>query len=124
VNAYDVDTLFRSDRPDTNTSAAREETTRILAKAATTGDVPADDRTYLAQLAAARTGISRPDAQKRVDNVIAQVKAAAAKARQAADTTRKAASAFSIFTALSMLIGAFIACIASALGGQQRDEHP
>jgi len=24
---------------------------------------------------------------------------------------------------LSMLVGAFIACVAAALGGQQRDEH-
>jgi hypothetical protein len=29
---------------------------------------------------------------------------------------------FSIFTALSMLIGAFIAAAAAALGGQHRDE--
>jgi anti-sigma factor RsiW len=40
------------------------------------------------------------------------------------DSARKAASAFSIFTALSMLTGAFIACAASALGGQERDVHP
>lgn len=44
-------------------------------------------------------------------------------AREAADAARKAAAAFSFFTALSMLIGAFIACVAAALGGQQRDEH-
>jgi hypothetical protein len=29
----------------------------------------------------------------------------------------------SIFTALSMLVGAFIACVAAALGGQQRDVY-
>jgi hypothetical protein len=29
----------------------------------------------------------------------------------------------SIFTALSMLVGAFIACVAAALGDQQRDEY-
>ncbi len=100
------------------------EATRILAKGAATGDVPAADRTYLAQLVAARTGIAEPEAQKRVDEVIAAEKDAEAKVRQAADTARKAASAVSIFTALSMLIGAFIASAAAALGGQQRDEHP
>jgi hypothetical protein len=52
------------------------------------------------------------------------VKAAETKAQQTADSARKAASAVSIFTALSMLTGAFIACAAAALGGQQRDEHP
>jgi len=30
----------------------------------------------------------------------------------------------SVFTGLSMLVGAFIACVAGALGGMQRDEHP
>ena len=124
VSAYDVDTLFRSNQLDADTSNvdARAETTRILANGLANGEVPATDRTYLGALVAARTGISEADAQKRVDEVIAQVKAAEVKARQAADTTRKGASAFSIFTALSMLIGAFIACAASALGGSQRDE--
>ncbi len=128
VSAYTVDTLFRTAHPDTNspssTSDARAEATRILAKALTTGDVPAADRTYLSQLVAARTGISEAEAQKRVDDAITQVRADETKARQAADAARKASSAASIFTALSMVIGAFIACIAAALGGRLRDERP
>ena len=60
---------------------------------------------------------------KRVDAVVAQVNAAEAKARQVADAARKAAAYLSIFMALSMLVGAFIACVAAALGGQQRDEY-
>ncbi|HEY4212973.1 MAG TPA: hypothetical protein VGM84_15945 [Steroidobacteraceae bacterium] len=43
---------------------------------------------------------------------------------QAAEVARKAAAAASIFTALSMVVGAFIASVAAALGGSQRDEHP
>jgi hypothetical protein len=126
IRTYDVDRVFRSMRPDAGASTAdvRAETTRILAKGLADGDVPPADRTYLAELVAARTGVSQADAQNRVDDLISQVKAAETKARQAADSARKAASAFAIFTALSMLIGAFIACVASALGGQQRDEHP
>jgi hypothetical protein len=87
------------------------------------GDVPASDKTYLAQLVAVRTGLSQADSEKRVDDVIAQEKAVEVKARQAADATRKAGAYLSIFTALSMLVGAFIACVAAALGGQQRDEY-
>ncbi len=82
------------------------------------GDVPAADRSYLAQLVATRTGIPEADAQKRVDDAIVQAKAAAATARDAADQARKAASALSIFTALSMVIGAFIASVAAAYGGR------
>lgn len=122
--AYDVDTLYRGQKPDmTGTDpAVRAETTRILANGMRNGDVPAADRTYLAQLIASRTGVSQDDARKRVDDVVTQEKAAEAKARQAADTARKSASAVSIFTALSMVIGAFIASAAAALGGSLRDE--
>jgi putative Mn2+ efflux pump MntP len=56
--------------------------------------------------------------------MIAQEKAAETKARQVADAARKSAAAFAIFTALSMLIGAFIASAAAAYGGNSRDEHP
>jgi hypothetical protein len=128
ISAYNIDTLFRPAQPNANSANsnadARAETTRILAQSLTSGDVPAADRAYLAQLVAARTGISDTDAQKRVDDTIAQVQAAETKARQAADAARKASAAASIFTALSMMIGAFIACAAAALGGGLRDLHP
>jgi hypothetical protein len=80
------------------------------------------DKTYLAQLVAARTGLSQADAEKRVDAVIAKAQAAETKARQIADAARKAGAYLSIFTAVSMLIGAFIAAAAAALGGRHRDE--
>jgi hypothetical protein len=77
----------------------------------------------MAQQVATRTGISDADAEKRVDDMIAGEKGAAAKARQVADTARKSAAAFAIFAALSMVIGAFIASAAAAYGGTMRDEH-
>jgi hypothetical protein len=88
----------------------------------TDGDVPPGDKTYLAQLVSARTGLSQADAEKRVNDVIAKAKAAEMKARQIADAARKAGAYLSIFTAVSMLIGAFIAAAATALGGRHRDE--
>jgi hypothetical protein len=119
ASGYDVDSLFRSSRAEGNVSAAdaRAESSRILAKGLTAGDVPAADRAYVAQMIAARTGISQQEAERRVDESIA-------KARTAADAARKAAATASILTALSMLIGAFIACAAAALGGHERDLHP
>jgi hypothetical protein len=123
--AYDVDILFRGQKPDAAASGGdvRAETTRIFARALSNGDMPAADRDYLTNVVAERTGLSHDDAQKRVDDVIAQEKAAETKIRQAADTARKSASAFAIFTAISMLIGAFIASAAAAYGGSLRDEH-
>ena len=122
--AYLVDTLFRSDKPDANASSqdVRAETTRILVSGVRSGDVPAADKTYLAQLISAKTGISQQDAEKRVNDVIAKAKDAEVKAREAADAARKAAAHLSLFTAFSMLIGAFIAAAAGAFGGHRRDD--
>lgn len=123
--AYDVDRLFRSTRPDNASMAqARAEAATILATGALRGAIPADDRAYLAQLVASRTGLASADAQARVDIVAAHEQTMWRKAREAADAARKAAAQLSLFTALAMLIGAFIACVGAALGGQQRDQHP
>lgn len=125
--AYDVDSLFRGENSDDAASgpAARAEATRIFAQGLSNGgDVSTADHDYLVSVVADRTGLSRDDAGKRVDAVIAQEQAAETKLRQAADTARKSASAFAIFTALSMVIGAFIASAAAAYGGSLRDEHP
>jgi hypothetical protein len=124
LDAYDVDSLFRSAQPDAAAGDGHAEATRILAKGLAAGEVPPADRTYLATQVAARAGISQDDAQKRVDDVVAKVQAADVKAHQAADTARKAAATFATLTALSMLVGAFIACAAAALGGHERDLHP
>ena len=125
VSGYAVDALFRSDHIDASASTQdlTAQTTRILANGVRNGDVPASDRTYLAQLVAAKTGISQTDAQKRVDNTIAGAKDAEIKARQAAEAARKATATFAIFTALSLLIGAFVAMAAAAFGGSVRDEY-
>jgi hypothetical protein len=123
-SAYFVDTMFRSDTPNANASEqdVKSETGRIIAKAIEEGDLSAANRTYLAKLVAARTGLTQPDAEKRVNDVFAQAKDAEMKVRQAVDDARKAAAHLAIFTAVSMLIGALIAAVAGALGGAHRDE--
>jgi hypothetical protein len=88
------------------------------------GEVSTSDRSYLADLVAARTGVAKDEAQRRVDQAIAAEKAAAAKAREAADKARKAAANLAIFMGLSMIVGAFIASVAASIGGQERDKHP
>lgn len=122
-SGYLVDTLFRKTTPDANTNGrdARGEATRIIATDLKNGDVTPADRTYLAQLVAAQTGLSQDDAQKRVDTVIAEAKQAEQQARQAADTARKAARDAAFFIAFSSLMGAFIAGVAGRIGGHHRD---
>jgi hypothetical protein len=83
-NEYFVDTLFRSDRPspDRNDASVRAEVLLIFADALRQGDVPAGDKTYLANLVTSKTGLSQTNAEKRVSEVFAE-------ARRAADTARK-----------------------------------
>ena len=118
MGSYDLDVLFRGAPADAAAPGGadpRGEALRILANGLGNGaDVAAEDRAYLASVVSARAGVSPAEAQARVDNFIARSKAAM-------DSARKAGAAAALFTALSMLIGAFIACIAAALGGSRRD---
>jgi hypothetical protein len=127
VQPYDLDMLLRSASPDSKAGPGndtRAQLSRILEKGLVTGDVPATDRTYAAQIVAAQTGVPQEEAQRRVDDAITQTKAAEVKAREVADAARKDGALSSIFTALSMLVGAFIASVSAALGGRLRDLHP
>lgn len=125
--AYFSDMLLRSDKPapEGNDAATRAELGRIMANAARTGELSQADRTYIAQVISARTGMSAQDAQKRVDDVVNQAKQARAKveesARQAADAARKAAAALAFASFIAMLIGAFCSTYAATVGGRQRD---
>jgi hypothetical protein len=116
--SYNIDKLFRASA-DSSTGARdyRGEAVHIVAHAATTGTLPPTDRMYLVMLIAQEAGVSQEEAQKRVDD-------AAATAKAAAEAARTTAAKAAIFTALSMLIGAFIASVSAALGGRLRDEHP
>jgi hypothetical protein len=130
ATAYFVDSLFRPADParlsaagGESDAAATAQATRILIASAAEGQVSEEDKTYLSQLVAARTGLSEADAKARVDAMLAKVEDAKVKAQQAADTARKAAATFALVAALSLVIGAFIASAAAVLGGQQRDDE-
>ena len=120
---YFADSLFRADqpKPDASPQQATGEAGRILARSVANGNLDPGDRTYLAKLVAARTGLSQQDAEKRVDDVVAQMKAAEEKAKEAADAARKATAKAAFYLFVSMLIGAFIASAAGAIGGKERD---
>jgi hypothetical protein len=129
AGSYFVDSLFRPADASRlaapgaeGDAAAAAQASRILIASAAAGEVSAEDKTYLGQLVAARTGLSQADATARIDAVLAQVDAAKVKAQEVADTARKAGATFALIGALSLIIGAFIASAAAALGGRQRDD--
>jgi len=122
-NGYFLDTLFRKDQPDANAppQEVRAEASRILTRSIANGGIDPGDRTYLAKLIATRIGISQQDAEKRIDDTVAQLKAAEEKVKQATEAARKASAQASFYLFFSMLNGAFIASTAGAIGGRQRD---
>lgn len=121
-SGYLLNLLFRpaSPSPSEDSAAAKSEAAGILATAAT-GDISQADHDYLVKMVAARTGLPADQAGQRVDDIIGKEKAAIEKAKVEADAARRYAAEFSLFTFFSMLIGAFISCVAAAIGGRQRD---
>jgi hypothetical protein len=125
VSAYEIDKLFRTSTFGGTAllGDARMEAAHIAANVFADGSISGADRAYLIDQVSARAGAPQADAQARVDNFIAAVTQAQAKLKAEADSARKVAAEASIYLALSMLIGAFIASVAAALGGRIRDEH-
>lgn len=115
-NDYIIDTLFRSNGtvPDSNDASQRGEAARILAHALRQGAIPPTDKTYLAQVVSARTGLSQADAKTRVADVFEE-------AQRSAESARKALAHLSLWLFVALLSGAFCASYAGTIGGKQRD---
>jgi hypothetical protein len=96
-------------------NAQRREIVRLWAADFREGtDLSAADRSYVAQVVAARTGMSQADAEKRVDEVVAQ-------AKSDMDKARRAAAKLSFWLTAALLFGALAASLTGAEGGALRD---
>jgi hypothetical protein len=114
-----VDTLMRSDAPASqnagNAQESRGEMVRLFTRSFRNGsELKPADREYVAKVVAARTGLSQADADKRVNEVVTQVKADL-------DAARKASAQLAFWLTASLLIGAFCASLAATEGGGLRD---
>jgi hypothetical protein len=114
-----IDTLLRSDAPAApnadNSRDSRGEMVRLFSNSFRNGGElkPADSQ-YVAKVVAARTGLSQADADKRVNEVVTQIKADT-------DAARKATAQLAFWLTASLLIGAFCASLAATEGGGLRD---
>ncbi|WP_024520044.1 hypothetical protein [Bradyrhizobium sp. Tv2a-2] len=119
VLSYELDHLFRAARrpPNVDLSVERAEAARILMTSSSHNDVTADDRTYLIQQVTTFTGLSGPDAERRVDAAIANSKSAISRARAASIIVAFSAAA-------ALLFGAIAAWAGAAAGGRHRDGAP
>lgn len=96
---------------------------RALAAGLTTPQLDVRDRTYLARVVADQTGMPQAEAEKRVDETYADLKAAEQKARDAAEAARKTAIIAAFLAAATLAIGCAAACAGAALGARHRDER-
>lgn len=126
MDAY-VDTLLRPDPAGAGGSAnaaaggpanaadSRGEMVRLFTRSFRNGgELKGADREYVVKVVAARTGMSQADAEKRVNEVVAQIKADA-------DAARKATASLAFWLTAAMLLGAFCASLAATEGGGLRD---
>jgi hypothetical protein len=114
-----VDTLLRADTPAPasagNAQDPRGEMTRLFTSSFRNGgELKSADKAYASKVVAARTGLSQADADKRVDDVVTQVKSDT-------DAARKASAQLAFWLVASLLIGAFCASLAATEGGALRD---
>ena len=114
--SYEIDRLFRPLRRAANVDLLQEraEAGRILLTSSSHLGMSSEDRSYLAQLVAANTGLAGAEAEKRVDAAIATSQASIAKSRRSSVIL-----AFSV--AAAILLGAVIAVAAASVGGSHRD---
>ena len=129
---YYVDTTFRSTpghpipagSGDPGATAALD---RIYLHALAGPGLTTEDVRAGGELVSARTGLTREQAEERVTDTYAALKAkletAAAKAKEAADEARKASAYAALWFAIALLIGAFTASLAATFGGRLRDQH-
>jgi hypothetical protein len=114
--SYEIDRLFRPLRRAANVDLLQEraEAGRILLTSSSHSGMSSEDRSYLAQLVAANTGLAGAEAEKRVDAAIATSQASIAKSRRSSVILAFSAAA-------AILLGAVIAVAAASVGGSHRD---
>jgi len=114
-----VDTLLRSDQPSAQAQSASGDSRSELSRLFTSsfrngGELKPNDQGYVSKVVAARTGLSQADADKRVADVVTQIKADT-------DAARKATAQLAFWLTASLLLGAFCASLAATEGGGLRD---
>ena len=128
--AYTVDLLLRpaaqDGQPATGagqgreiTTAERDQISRIIVNSLAQGSLPQADQQYLTQIIAARTGLPREEAERRITQTYEQAKATAL---ETADTVRKATSFAGFWIVFIMLAAGLAAWWGGTIGGHHRDD--
>lgn len=116
IIATELDALFRTTRiaiPETNTAYRRAEAARILLKSNGRVGISSDERNFLAQVVADRTGLPITEAAARTERVIGA-------SAQELHRARVAAVLQAFMVAAGLLLGAAVAWYAAVEGGRDR----
>ena len=97
----------------------RAEVSRILFSGMREGVLSEGDRTYLARVVAARTGIPPEEADRRVNDIQSR---AMQTMRETAETARKAGAYVSFWSFMALLFGAVASILGGVVGGELRDQ--
>lgn len=98
---------------------SREEVLRVLQRSLVAGKVSDADKSHLALVVSQRSGLPPPEAQKRVDDTLAE---ASRVTREAAETARRGAILAGLVTAISLLVALAAAWWGAQRGGEHRDK--
>lgn len=114
-----VDTLLRSDKFASQNPGSENDLRGEIARLFTSSfrndsNLKPADQDYLSRMVVARTGLSQADADKRVNDVVMQIKTDI-------DAARKATAQVAFWLTASLLLGAFCASLAATEGGGLRD---
>jgi hypothetical protein len=114
--AYELDQLFRSERPipAAEMTQARGEAARILLTSSSHTGVTPEDRDYLVTLVSSRAQVSPEEADARVSKAIPR-------AHDALKRARAAGVLIAFWTAVALLLGAAVAWYAAREGGRERE---
>jgi hypothetical protein len=82
-----------------------------------------NDRTMLARVVVRQTGMPQADAEKRVDEAFANLKAAEQKAREATEAARKGGLIAAFAAAAILAVACAAACVGASVGGRHRDQN-
>jgi hypothetical protein len=114
--AYELDQLFRSDRPvdAAEMTQARAEAARILLTSSGHSGVSSEDRDYLVTLVSSRARVSPEEADARVSKAIPR-------AHDALKRARAAGVLIAFLTVVALLLGAAVSWYAAREGGRERE---
>jgi hypothetical protein len=102
--------------------ATRDQVGGILSRLED-GEIAPEDREYLVQVAASRTGMTPDEAGARVDAAAAEARELYGEALQAAEQARRAAAIAAFVVAATLFVAAAAAWFAAVAGGDHRDRR-